>query len=61
MTALCLVVLNYIRAKDGQTILTKDIETDTKITGKTIRKNIKFLVENGYIRKDGKKYFVLKP
>ena len=59
MTALCLVILNYIKDHDGQTILAKDIETDTHITGKTIRKNVKFLVENGYIRKDGKKYFVL--
>lgn len=57
--ALTRVIFNYIRERDGQTILTKNIEADTAITAKTIRKKINLLIDAGYIRRDGKTYFIL--
>lgn len=58
--ALTRVLYAYIKAHDGQTILIKDIENETGMTNKTIAKKIKLLVENGFISRDGKKFFVLK-
>lgn len=60
LDALTRVIFKYIQEHDGQTILTKNIEADTAITAKTIRKKINLLIDAGYIRRDGKNYFVLK-
>lgn len=58
--ALTRVLFDYIKNHSGQTILIKDIVNDTGITNKTISKKIALLVENGFVRRDGKKFFVLK-
>ncbi len=55
-----LSIYNFIKARDGQTILVKDIQEALKISNKTVTKKIKFLIENGYIRREGKKFFDLK-
>lgn len=60
LDALARVVLKYIQDRDGQTILLKDIAADTAINPKTIRKKIALLEEKSLIRREGKKYFVLK-
>lgn len=48
---------NYIKARNGQTILVKDMADDTKISPKTLKKKISVLIENGLIKKEGKKFF----
>lgn len=60
LDALARVVLRYIQEHDGQTILIKNIATDTAINPKTISKKIKILAETGYIIRDGKKFTVTK-
>lgn len=59
LDALARVVLKYLQERDGQTVLLKDISADTAITPKTIRKKISLLEENGYIRHENKKFFIL--
>lgn len=53
-------ILNYLIERNGQTVLIKDIATDTLISPKTIQKKIAVLEESGYLVKAGKKFYVLK-
>lgn len=52
------IILEYIEKHDGETLLIKDIAADTLISVKTVQKKIAALVEEGYITKDGKRFFV---
>ncbi len=60
LDALARVLYSYIKTHSGQTILIKDIVNDTGMTNKTISKKIALLSENGFIRREGKKFFDLK-
>lgn len=59
LDALARVTLQYIKDRDGQTILKNDIAEDTGMNIKTVRKKVNFLTENGFIRCEGKKFFVI--
>ena len=52
-------ILNYVRERDGQTVLMKDLCKDLKISDKTAAKKIKSLTENGQIKREGKKFYYL--
>lgn len=54
------LIYGYLKENSGHTVLMKDIEEELNITNKTVAKKIKWLIENGYIRRDGKKFFDLK-
>lgn len=58
--ALTRVLYDYIKIHSGQTLLIKDIVKDTGITNKTISKKVALLEENGFVRREGKKFFDLK-
>lgn len=60
LDALTRVILQYIRTRSGQTILIKNIAEETAISPKTISKKIKFLEENGYIKREGKNFYIVK-
>lgn len=60
LDALSRVVYKYIAEHNGQTILMKNLETETAITQATLRKKIKLLIEKGFISKDGKNFSVIK-
>lgn len=60
LDALAKVVLNYIKERDGQVILMKKMESDTSITQFTLRRKIKFLIENNLIKRDGKIFHIVK-
>lgn len=51
-------IYRYIREHDGETILYKDLMKEFKTTYPTVRNHIKWLINNNFIIKDGKKIFV---
>lgn len=55
-----LAIFNYVRVRNGQTILMKDVCSDLNISDKTVKKKISSLIDKNFLKRDGKKFFVLK-
>lgn len=51
-------VYNYIKVRDGQTILMKDIAEELNTTYNTIRYCLRWLIDRELIERDGKRFFI---
>ena len=52
-------IYHYIYCNDGQTILIKDIISETQISKPTVHKYLKWLERRNLIRRAGKRFYII--